>query len=219
MEPKGLKINFLGDSITEGVGASIPEKCFVSQIAVKTQAICNNYGISGTRIARQKNLFEWEETDRYFNSRVANMDKSADVVIVLGGTNDHGHGDAPLGNLDSHDENTFCGAMNCLCENLINTFPDARIVFLTPLHRVEEEDIWNGFGLRNVTTLKGYCDIIKEICAKFSIPVWDAYAELGINPNFEVQRNQYMNDGIHPNDNGHEKLAEFIIAKLKALSN
>ena len=67
MELEKLKINFLGDSITEGVGASTPEKCFVSQIAQKTKAICNNYGISGTRIAKQRNLLEWEKTDRYFN--------------------------------------------------------------------------------------------------------------------------------------------------------
>ena len=217
MELEKLKINFLGDSITEGVGASTPEKCFVSQIAQKTRVICNNYGISGTRIAKQRNLLELEKTDRYFNSRTADMERDADIVAVFGGTNDHGHGDAPLGKIDSRDENTFCGAMNVLCENLINTFPESRIVFITPLHREGEELVWNSLGIRNVGTLNEYCKIIKDICSKHSIPVFDAYSELGINPNFEAQKVKYMNDGIHPNDAGHEKLADYIIAKLRAM--
>lgn len=215
---KKIKINFLGDSITEGVGASSPEKCFVSRIAQKTGAICNNYGIGGTRIAKQKNLLEWaEKTDRYFGSRVADMDKDADVVIVFGGTNDQGHGDAPLGKTDSRDENTFCGAMNVLCENLINTFPDSKIVFITPLHRIEEDLLWNSMGVRNVGTLSDYCEIIRNICSVYSIPVFDAYSEMGINPNIEVQKLRYMNDGVHPNDAGHEKLADYIITKLKTI--
>lgn len=218
MELKDIQINFLGDSITEGVGASVHEKCYVSQIAYKTQAICNNYGISGSRIAKQKDHFyEWETSDEPFNLRVESMEKGADIVIVFGGTNDHGHGDAPLGKIDSLSEDTFCGAMNILCENLINTFPKSKIIFITPLHKTDEDIERNGFGLRNVATLAGYCYIIKKICSKYSIAVFDAYSELGINPNLEVQKNLYMPDGLHPNDAGHEKLADYIISKLKAL--
>ena len=218
MELEKLKINFLGDSITVGIGASSPEKGFVSLIAQKTGAVCNNYGISGSRIAKQKDHFyEWEESDDYFNLRVADMEKGADVVIVFGGTNDQGHGDAPLGKPDSRDEGTFRGALNVLCENLINAFPKAGIAFITPLHRLNEDADWNSFGVRNAAPLSGYCDIIKEICPKYSIPVFDAYSELGINPVFEVQKEIYMPDGLHPSDNGHERLADYIISKLRAM--
>lgn len=145
------------------------------------------------------------------------MEKDADVVIVFGGTNDQGHGDAPLGKPDSRDEGTFRGALNVLCENLINAFPKAGIVFITPLHRLNEDADWNSFGVRNAAPLSGYCDIIKEICPKYSIPVFDAYSELGINPVFEVQKEIYMPDGLHPSDNGHERLADYIISKLRAM--
>ena len=54
MELKGKKINFLGDSITEGVGASEEQFMYPNVIAAECGlAAARNYGISGTRIARQ----------------------------------------------------------------------------------------------------------------------------------------------------------------------
>ena len=53
MELKGLTINFLGDSITEGKGVLIPENRFVDRIAAEGKCTCRNYGVGGTRIARQ----------------------------------------------------------------------------------------------------------------------------------------------------------------------
>ena len=53
MELKGKKINFLGDSITEGVGVSCAEHRYPDLIAADCGCIVRNYGISGTRIARQ----------------------------------------------------------------------------------------------------------------------------------------------------------------------
>lgn len=50
-----LKINFLGDSITQGGCASTDENRYVDLIAAKTGAVCRNYGVGGTRLARQKN--------------------------------------------------------------------------------------------------------------------------------------------------------------------
>lgn len=43
---------FLGDSITEGVGASSPDKNYVSVFQSLSGANAVNYGISATRIAK-----------------------------------------------------------------------------------------------------------------------------------------------------------------------
>ena len=67
MELKGTKINFLGDSITEGAGTSSHDKMFTMLIEREYGAICQNYGIGGTRIARQKTPTE-EKWDRDFIS-------------------------------------------------------------------------------------------------------------------------------------------------------
>ena len=48
-----MKILFLGDSITEGVGASSVEKRYTDLVGAKLNCHTVNYGISGTRIARQ----------------------------------------------------------------------------------------------------------------------------------------------------------------------
>ncbi len=47
-------ISFLGDSITEGVGATSRENRFSSILCRKVGAVEENYGLSGTRIARQR---------------------------------------------------------------------------------------------------------------------------------------------------------------------
>ena len=82
MELKGTKINFLGDSITEGAGTSSHDKMFTMLIEREYGAICQNYGIGGTRIARQKTPTE-EKWDRDFISRVPEMDNDADIVVVM----------------------------------------------------------------------------------------------------------------------------------------
>ena len=87
MEIKGLKIAFLGDSITEGVGASSPDKVYHSLLKERcglSEAI--NYGISGTRIARQKKTYmDAVNWDRTFLSRVPDIREDVDAVVVFGG--------------------------------------------------------------------------------------------------------------------------------------
>lgn len=69
MELSHARINFLGDSITYGCGADSPEKGFVSLIAQETGADCRNYGVIGTRIARQKQPSECSAFDEDFCQR------------------------------------------------------------------------------------------------------------------------------------------------------
>lgn len=67
-----------------------------------------NYGIGGTRIARQNAADEFEKRGN-FCDRMRNMEDS-DVMVVFGGTNDFGHGDAPMGEFSDRDDRTFYGA-------------------------------------------------------------------------------------------------------------
>ena len=53
MELQNKTVLFLGDSITEGVGVSAPDKSFVSVFGRLTHANTVNYGLSGTRIAKR----------------------------------------------------------------------------------------------------------------------------------------------------------------------
>ena len=213
MELKGTKINFLGDSITEGAGTSSHDKMLIER---EYGAICQNYGIGGTRIARQKTPTE-EKWDRDFISRVPEMDNDADIVVVFGGTNDFGHGDAPLGTMSDRTPYTFYGALHCLYTALIEKYPGVPIVVLTPLHRITEDIPTGDNKPAPVGTLKEYVNIIREVAEYYSLPVLDLFKESGLQPKIPVIQQKYVPDGLHPNDAGNEILAHKIARFLEML--
>ena len=216
MELKGTKINFLGDSITEGAGTSSHDKMFTMLIEREYGAICQNYGIGGTRIARQKTPTE-EKWDRDFISRVPEMDNEADIVVVFGGTNDFGQGDAPLGTMSDRTPYTFYGALHCLYTALTEKYPDVPVVILTPLHRLNEDSPKGDNKPAPVGTLKEYVNIIREVAEYYSFPVLDLYKESGLQPKVPVIQQKYIPDGLHPNDAGNEILAHKIARFLETL--
>jgi lysophospholipase L1-like esterase len=214
MQLKGLKINFLGDSITEGVGVSDREtKKYTSVFERLSGATVRTYGIGGTRIARQNKPSEKPRHDLVFLDRVDDMDADADIVVVFGGTNDFGHGDAAFGSFLARDEYTFYGALHSLVLRLRRRFPNSEIVFMTPLHRTIE-------NRPNPTTgklLKDYVDAIREVTEYYSIPVIDLYASSGIQPALPGGLDDMTCDGLHPNDKGAERIAKRVLGFLSAL--
>ena len=119
MELKGAVINFLGDSITEGVGASCVENRYADVFARAFGVKVNNYGVSGSRFANQR-INTGEIHERHFCMRAREMDESADAVVVFGATNDFGHGDAPIGSFEDRTPDTFYGACHDLMSYLIS---------------------------------------------------------------------------------------------------
>ena len=212
MHLQGLKINFLGDSITEGAGASAQSQCFVSVLGRHTGAEVRNYGIGGTRIARRHVPHENPRYDQDFCQRVPLMAPDADAVVVFGGTNDYGHGDAPLGTMADRTPDTFYGALHTLYTSLLTRYPDAIILVITPTHRLQE-DVPDSNGL----PLKAYVDAIREVAEAYSLPVLDLYATSGLQPGVPAIQARYMPDGLHPNDAGHARLADRIQKALERL--
>lgn len=211
MELKGKKINFLGDSITEGCCATVPELGYVEVMKAKfALAEARNYGIGGTRIARQRMPSIEAKFDLDFCSRFPEMDPDADIIFVFGGTNDHGHGDAPMGCDSDRTPDTFCGACHALFSGLRNAFPEAVIVVATPLHRVEENNPKPDSG----ALLKDYVAVIRATAAHYGLPVLDLFETSAINLD---TMDRLTTDGLHPNDEGHTILAEEIGAFLQAL--
>ena len=216
MELKNKTVCFLGDSITEGHGASAPERCFVSLFAkAHPEAKVHNFGIGGTRIAKQIKPSANPKWDKYFGGRLEKMPKDADLICVFGGTNDYGHGDAPFGEPTDTDEYSFSGALNNLITSLINKYPDSKIVFFTPLHRVNEEE----YAERRdgLFTLRDYVQRIKDLAEYFSVPVLDLWAVSGIQPSIPIIKERFMPDGLHPNDAGYERLFEIVNSYISSI--
>ena len=217
MQLKNKKFLFLGDSITEGHGTSGEAYTFWGVLGRQTGAICRGYGIGGTRIARQLHP-DGGNWDRYFLSRVPEMEPEADGIVVFGGTNDYGHGDAPLGVFTDRTDDTFYGAMHNLCRALIEKYPEAVIVICTPTHRYRagENPFVNERGLRR-EPMEKYIAAEREVAAYYSLPVCDLWNISGIAPEIEAQRTRYMPDGLHPNDAGHARIAARLRGFLEAL--
>lgn len=206
MDIAGKTVAFLGDSITEGVGASCVENRFTDVFARLTGGVALNYGVSATRIARQKVVTE-DLCDRDFNMRVEEIDASADVVVVFGGTNDFGHGDAPIGKFTDNTVYTFYGALHVLYRQLLERFPEKDIIVLTPLHRLSENVTINECGIP-CEPLKKYVEAIREVAEYYSLPVLDLWKMSGMQPSVDVIREKYMPDGLHPSDLGAAKIAD-----------
>ena len=206
MDIAGKTVAFLGDSITEGVGASCVENRFTDVFARLTGGVALNYGVSATRIARQKVVTE-DLCDRDFNMRVEEIDASADVVVVFGGTNDFGHGDAPIGRFTDNTVYTFYGALHVLYRQLLERFPEKDIIVLTPLHRLSENVTINERGIP-CEPLKKYVEAIREVAEYYSLPVLDLWKMSGMQPSVDVIREKYMPDGLHPSDLGAAKIAD-----------
>ncbi len=217
MELKGKNIAFLGDSITEGYGATSAEKRYTDVFQKLSGANVTNYGIGGTRLARQtKKTEDNPHFDLDFCMRSLEMKNGLDAIVVFGGTNDFGHGDAPLGTFDDRTPYTLYGALHTLYSTLIKKYPTAKILVLTPLHRHDEFKDINPNRVNNYP-LKTCVNAIKEVAEYYSIDVLDLYAKSGMCPFIEEQLNLYYDDGLHPNDAGYAKLADILYAYFKTL--
>ena len=146
------------------------------------------------------------------------MDDDADMVVIFGGTNDFGHGDAPLGVMSDRTDATFYGACHTLFSGIINKYPDSTVVVMTPLHRCNEDNVrGDGNKACDVAPLLTYVNIIKEVAAYYSLPLLDLWSVSSIQPKVEIIKQKYCPDGLHPNDAGHEIIASRLAGFIKTL--
>ena len=224
MELKGTVFNFLGDSITEGLGVSDHEHNRYDRVILQKCGLkaANNYGISGTRNAHQTHPSERSSFDLCFCGRASRMDPAADVVVVYGGVNDYIHGDAPFGAEGDTTPATFYGGVDRLMSILQETHPNATIVFMTPA-RMRFRDLYDTQPsnwpekLPDAKPLAAYVDVIKAAGARHNIPVLDLYTQLPIDPKVAEEGERYTIDGLHFNDAGHGVLADCLMDFLKQL--
>lgn len=223
MELKGKIIDFLGDSITEGVGVDdrandrfttlIERDCGCKRV--------NNYGVGGTRIAHQTVPSEKARHDYNFCARCWDMDKEADIVCILGGVNDYFHGDATFGKPGDTDRTSFYGALDYLCRTIRELYPNAVPVFFAPAHC--RNDLAASISTHKPASapehrpLKDYVDAIMSYAPKYGFHVYSMYDNLGLDPKVPEIREKYTVDGIHFNAAGHRILADRIIEFLKSI--
>lgn len=194
-------IAFLGDGITMGSGASDKKCGFCARLEEMTGFTIENLGAERSRIVSQ--LYG---SDQGFLKRSATLDPKADVVFVFGGTNDFEPGNVALGKLGDKDTGTFYGALALLCESLLKRYRKEQLTFVLPMPRFDENQA-KGFA-----PLSAYCSAIEEVADFFGIFALDL---TGIFPVPQDDcGDEYTIDGIHPNDRGHDFLAQIFTCYL-----
>lgn len=224
MELKGKIIDFLGDSITEGVGVSDTKNNRYDNVMKRNYGLAEvyNYGIGGSRLAHQSKPSEKPRHDLCFCGRVYDLNKDADIIVVYGGVNDYFHGDAPIGKMGDTTPATFYGAVRFLMNFLKTEFCGKTIVFMSPARFFY--DGMDGSApskrpqkLPDALPVLGYTEIIKETAKLFDIPVLDLYEKLGIDPTNPDEKEKYTADGLHFNDAGQHFIAKALGDFLLAL--
>ena len=140
------------------------------------------------------------------------IDKRCDCVTIFAGTNDY-RLNRPLGVMDVKDIYTFIGAYITLIESVLNANPYCRLNLWTPLQR--DKDGYdstrpNEWGHR----LLDYVLAVRELGQVYALPVLDLYAESGMN---RLTLPFLTEDGLHPNEAGHARIASLASAFLDRL--
>jgi lysophospholipase L1-like esterase len=207
-----MKINCLGDSITEGACANHPECMYTYLTAKYFCAEECNFGKGGTRIAKQVKRTNNPDDD-VFISRAEKMPTDADFTFVFGGTNDYGHGDAKLGAFEDRDNYTFYGAFHNLVAYMVATFGE-KLCFILPIPRFNQDNPYgDGSKDESVAPMSAYIEAEKEVLGYYGVRYLDLSNKFYIPKTQQDDGNLYA-DGLHPNSKGHRVLADCLIEYL-----
>ena len=191
---KPTQIAFLGDSIT----ASYFSDFSYAYVCCKNLGASEfNYGISGSTIA--------SDNGNGFVERFTKIYSGVDTIVVYGGSNDY-YNDVPMGSISSTSKHEFFGALNIICAGLKENYPNAKVIFITPLPG-QFQGKYNSGNNNAGFSMYDYALAIKQVCNKYSYSVLDLYSGFKItNDNFD----RYTVDGLHPNEDGHTEIGKAL---------
>ena len=195
-----------GDSVVYGAGSNGHSWVDIIKDAPLFVKV-NKYGVSGMPLCSVAGRASIVET----YSSIEN----SDYTVIAGGINDFNQS-APMGQFDDGLITTFKGALKILIERILTANPTTNLCFITPIKVTSSYGAWN--EVNDVgCTLVDYVEAIKEACLLYSLPCYDAYANMGFNPLMNVLKTTYQPDGTHPNDAGNQRYARKIAAFLRSV--
>lgn len=175
--------------------------------------------ILAENFSTQKTLRNRKELTDYFPDTIESLSRvdfgQVDTLILAYGINDY-HAGIPLENPENlYDEYTFAGAARSVVRGLQKKYPDIRIIIVTPTYA------WylsNGLTCEEYVTgdffLEDYVNKLLEIADEFGVESVDFYHDRYPHEQWEDWQ-LYTIDGLHPNEDGREKLAEILVQEIK----
>jgi lysophospholipase L1-like esterase len=133
-----------------------------------------------------------------------------DRIVVFGGTNDYGSGDATMGKYGDTDLYTFHGAVNTLFSTLIDMYGKEKVIVMLPLKRCNMCYKINPYSGKY---LVDYVEVIRFYVDKYRLKYIDLFNDGLLEP--PEESSEFFTDGLHPNDKGHEFIAEKFCEFIK----
>ena len=206
----GMKIVCLGDSVTAGSNLDKLENYEAMSYPYQLGEVLNagevvNLGIGGSSIGRY-----WENA---FVDRYGSIPADADIIIVMGGTNDgFCASERELGSLEERRERTFAGDLDELLRKLKTDYPEAEILLATPLPNILHDMLRKERSF--LLPQSSFVKIMKQLGQEYGVLVIDLYNTNLLNTHDAAVIHSFMPDGVHGNEMGYRILAEHFAAEL-----
>lgn len=209
------KIACLGDSITQAANLEGMEDYQQYSYPMKLAEILGaeevvNLGIGGSSIGRY-----WQDA---FVDRYMDIPEDTDLILVMGGTNDgfclHREN---VGNFEERSPRTLIGDLDELMRGLKENYPDAEIIFVTPLPNVLHDILRK--DRPELLSQRVIVDSMIALAREYEFDVIDLYDSNLLDSHDAAVISNYMPDGVHCNPDGYRILAEHIAADLIRLQD
>lgn len=198
---KGLNWAVIGDSITEKNGRTT--KNYQDYIADRTGIFPTNLGLSGTGYTCNYG------GNKKIPERLDTIPDDTDIITIMAGTNDW---NAVIGTIDDDFDSgstTFYAYVKKTINSIVSLFPNVPLGIITPIPRSDDSSV--------NTKVIAKAEAIKAVCKLYNVPCLDLNSGCGMflfNSDFVTN---FMPDGLHPNAEGHKRMARMIEPWLKSL--
>ena len=197
----GKTLVAFGDSITYGYtsGTTTTENPYIKLFCAAANATLSNKAVSGSTIIHRNS--------NDIIDKILAFNGSADIIWIAGGTNDFDLG-LTIGHWGDATNETLYGALKIICEYLNANYPNAKIIWMTPVPYPNEQNRTHAYN-----NLDYYTQAIFEVATYYGHSVICGKT-LGM-PNYPGAWSSLMcQDGQHPTELGHRLMARSLCGKL-----
>ena len=205
-----IKIACLGDSITQAVNLDTLDHYqelawpHVLKEALGAEEVVN-LGIGGSSIGRY-----WADA---FVDRYTEIPEDTDLIFVMGGTNDGFCASfVEFGNSEERAPRTFWGDLDELMDGLKEDYPEAEVIFLTPISNSLHDYL--KAERKYLMPQEEFSEVIITLAEEHGMEVFDLYNSNILDGHDKDNILHLMPDGVHPNAEGYRILGEHVAAEL-----
>ena len=205
-----IKIACLGDSITQAVNLDTLDHYqelawpHVLKEALGAEKVVN-LGIGGSSIGRY-----WADA---FVDRYTEIPEDTDLIFVMGGTNDGFCASfVEFGNSEERAPRTFWGDLDELMDGLKEDYPEAEVIFLTPIPNSLHDYL--KAERKYLMPQEEFSEVIITLAEEHGMEVFDLYNSNILDGHDKDNILHLMPDGVHPNAEGYRILGEHVAAEL-----